>query len=97
MNEILNNVIATVISALVLALLGLNTKRVIHSQSKPIHWIWKLLKSIGKFMFFYGLIVFLLNMALVGAGTTNTAIGASVMCFGLIFWIVSNIIIAIKS
>lgn len=96
MNQIIINVVGAILASLALRLLRLNTKRVVISHSKPISWVWKAMALIGKLMFFYGLLVFLSNLAIGGVTTTNTGVGASILTFGFIFWVWGGLVIHFK-
>lgn len=79
------------------ALLGLNKRRVVISHAKPVSWIWKALKLLGKFLFWYGLLVFLANLV-AGGGIEayNTRVGISILVFGVIFWAWGGLVIYFK-
>jgi hypothetical protein len=96
MGQIFIYVIETVLAALAVRFLGLNTKRVIISYSKPISWVWKAMALIGKFMFYYGLLVFLSNLAVGGVAATKTSVGASILTFGFIFWVWGGLVVYFK-
>lgn len=96
MSQILIHVIGVVLGALTVSLLRLNTKRVVISHSKPISWVWKTIALIGKFLFYYGLLVFVSNLLVSGAEAPNTGIGASMLSFGLIFWVWGGLVIYFK-
>lgn len=96
MNEILTHVIGVVLAALVVNLLRLNTKRVVVSHSRPVSWVWKAMALIGKYAFLYGLFVFIINMAFGDATGRNIAIGASILTFGLLFWVWGGLVIYFK-
>jgi hypothetical protein len=96
MNQILIHVAGVVIGAIIVSLLRLNTKRVVVSCATPISWVWKAMALTGKLAFYYGLIVFLSNLFILGAQAPNTGVGASIMSFGLIFWIWGGLVIYFK-
>lgn len=96
MNEIFSYVIKVVLAALAVKFLRLDTKRVVISNSAHISWIWKTMKPLGKFMFYYGLLVFISNLMASGASATNTELGASILSIGLVFWIWGGLVIYYK-
>jgi len=96
MADIINKIVGAVLAALAVKLLGLNTKRVIHSQAKPVHWIWRGIKVLGKFMFLYGLFAFIINMAVSGTLTEKASISASMFSMGLLLWIIGSVTVFIK-
>jgi len=96
MSQILTYVIQAVLAALVIKLLRLNTKRVVISHAKPISWVWKMMVLIGKFLFWFGLFVFITNLAVGGIEEENTRIGISMLTFGLFFSILGGIVIYFK-
>lgn len=96
MNEIMTHVIGVVLAAVVVNLLRLNTKRVVVSHAAPVSWVWKAMALIGKYAFLYGLFVFVVNVAFGDATGQNTAIGASLLTFGLLFWVWGGLTIYFK-
>jgi len=96
MNQIFIHVVGVVLGALAVTLLRLNTKRVVISHAKPAGWLWKAMALVGKLAFYYGLFVFLSNLLVLGAQTPNTGLGASIMTFGLIFWVWGGLVIYFK-
>ncbi len=96
MDQIIIHVAGVVLGALVVSLLRLNTKRVVILHAGSISWIWKVMALIGKFLFYYGLLVFVSNLVGSGAEAYNTGIGAAIMTFGFIFWAWGGIVIYFK-
>ena len=96
MTQIFTYIVQAVLAALVIKFLRLNTKRVVISHTKPISWVWKVMALIGKFLFYFGLFVFFTNLAVDGAEAHNTAVGASMWAFGLVFWIWGGLVIYFK-
>lgn len=96
MNEIFGYVIKAVLATLAVKLLRLDTKRVVVSQSKPISWVWKTITPLGKFMFFFGLFIFIANLSVSGLEASNTLSGISISTLGLLFWIWGGLVIYLK-
>lgn len=96
MSQILIYIFQAVLAAIVIRLLRLNTKRVVISHAKPISWVWKMMVLIGKFLFWFGLFVFITNLAVSGLEEENTRIGISMLTFGLVFSIWGGLVIHFK-
>ncbi len=96
MEQILIHVVGAIAAALALSVLGLNKRKVVVVHAKPVGWIWKLMALIGKFLFWYGLLVFLANLTVGGIEAYNTRLGVSLLTFGLIFWIIGGLVIYFK-
>jgi hypothetical protein len=97
MSQILINVISAIVSAIILRYLGLKKSASIKVVSlNKVGWFWKLVRLIGKFLFYYGLLVFLTNLSMSGVEALNTRVGLSVATFGTLFWSVSRLITHFK-
>jgi hypothetical protein len=96
MSQILIHVSGVILGALALSLLGLNTRRVVISHSRPVGWVWKAMALLGKFLFYYGLLVLVSNLLVSGPRAENTGIGAAIFTLGLIAWAWGGLVIYFK-
>lgn len=93
--EILTNVISAVIAGGIIYWIGWGrtSHRIEIVQKRRVGWFWKLITPGGKFLFFYGILVFASNYAVKGLESSNTGLGLSLMTLGIILWAVGNIVI----
>ncbi len=96
MQEIFIHVCGVVLGAIVLRLLGLHKKVVVHTNHVQVSIIWKVLKSLGKFCFFYGLFVFHINLLVTGVESPNVGIGVTILTLGFFAWVIGSITFFIK-
>lgn len=98
MNELLLQAAGAVIAAIVINLLGLNRSilRIESEERRQVSWLWKVLVLGGGFLFWYGLFIFVANLAVEGLGNLHTGLGISLFMFGILFWLIGRLVIYFK-
>lgn len=98
MKEFLIAVGSAVTAAIVINSLGLSkpAQRIEIVGRRRIGWFWKLMVLVGGFLFYFGLLIFIPNLAVSGMAAYNTRLGLAFVIYGALIWVVSRLVIYFK-